>query len=118
MGELYKGREVTSYGIAVTNAGDGLSKAMKIKPRELNFGDRVMVVVECVVGKDGHAPAIKDDFFGPLKLTTSLKAEAAFFLDDARVEKQMEKHKAEIAKEREIEGQQSLEDDMDEDGDE
>jgi len=112
--ELYRGREVTAYGIKVTNAGDGLSKAMRIKPRDLEFGERVMVVLECVVGKDGHEPAIKDDYFGPLKLTNILKAEAAFFLDDKRVSAQMDKHKAQIAKEREIEGQQSLEDDMNE----
>jgi hypothetical protein len=115
MGEIYRGREVTGFGVKLTNAGDGLSQAMKIKPKDLQFGDRVMIVVEAVVAKDEHVPAINGDYFGPLKLNFSLKAEAAFFLDDKRVESQMEKHKAQLSREREIDGQQSLVKDMDED---
>jgi len=116
MGLVHKGREVTGYGIKVTNAGDGLSKSMKITPRELQMGDRGMIVIEYVVANAGdYEPAIKADYFGPLKEIMKLKAEAAFFLDDKRVAAQMDKHKAALAKEREIEGQQSLEDDMDKD---
>lgn len=116
MGASHKGREVIGFGVKVINVGDGLSKAMGVSPRDLNFGDRGMIVVEYVVASDEYDPAIKGDYYGPLSETIVLKGEAAFFLDDDRIAKKMEKHKSEVARAKEIEGQQSLEDDMKSDG--
>ncbi len=47
----FEGRTVTKTTIKVTNAGDGLSSAMKIEPQVLHQGDTVYIVLECVAGK-------------------------------------------------------------------
>lgn len=47
----FEGREVITARVAVTNAGDGLSAAMAVEPRELHCGDRVYLVIECDVTK-------------------------------------------------------------------
>lgn len=46
----FEGRDVIATKIAITNAGDGLSKALAIDPEELLIGDTVFVVLECTVG--------------------------------------------------------------------
>lgn len=56
----FETREVIGSTIAVTNAGDGLSKAMDIEPVELHIGDVVHVVLECEVAKVTHTVS-KDD---------------------------------------------------------
>lgn len=45
----FEGREVIGTKVAITNAGDGLSKALAIEPEELAHGTTVYVVLECVV---------------------------------------------------------------------
>jgi hypothetical protein len=47
----FDGREVIKSTIAVTNAGDGLSKAMGVDPSAMDLGDKVYVVLECEVAK-------------------------------------------------------------------
>jgi len=47
----FDGREVIKSTIAVTNAGDGLSKAMSVDPAAMDLGDKVYVVLECEVAK-------------------------------------------------------------------
>lgn len=47
----FEGHEVLSATIAITNAGDGLSKAMEVDPIEFEHGERVYVVLECEVAK-------------------------------------------------------------------
>jgi hypothetical protein len=55
----FDGKDVSSTTIAITNAGDGLSKALAIEPRVLHHGQKVYVVLECEVTKIGLTP-IKD----------------------------------------------------------
>lgn len=47
----FEGRDVHSATVAITNAGDGLSKAMKVEAIELHHGATVHVVLECEVAK-------------------------------------------------------------------
>lgn len=56
---MFEGRSVTKTTIAVRNAGDGLSAAMKVNPEALHQGDTVYVVLECKVGPVSFDP-IKD----------------------------------------------------------
>lgn len=56
----FDGRTVRSTTMRVTNAGDGLSKALQTAPQLLHFGDRVFIVMEAVVGPIGFDP-IDDD---------------------------------------------------------
>lgn len=50
----FEGRDVVGTRVAITNAGDGLSKAMTIEPRELHIGDTVFIVLEGEVTKVTH----------------------------------------------------------------
>lgn len=47
----FDGREVIKSTIAVTNAGDGLSKAMAVDPAKMDLHEKVYVVLECEVAK-------------------------------------------------------------------
>lgn len=55
----FEGRDVLGTTIAVTQAGDGLSKAMSVDPVEIPLGAIVHVVLECEVSKIRHEE-IKD----------------------------------------------------------
>ncbi len=50
LGEM-DGIDVLATSIAIRNAGDGLSKAMKIEPRVIHHDDTVYVVLECICSK-------------------------------------------------------------------
>ena len=56
----FDGRSVVRTTISVTNAGDGLSKALSIDPQEFHHGDVVYVVLECEVSKVTHVPIDKE----------------------------------------------------------
>lgn len=49
--QQFDGNEVIATTVAITNAGDGLSKALKVKPQEMHHGETVFVVLECEVSK-------------------------------------------------------------------
>ena len=51
MDHEFEGFPVLSMTIAVTQAGDGLSKAMSVRPDEMHLGDTVQVLLECEVSK-------------------------------------------------------------------
>lgn len=53
MGKLspFDGRDVRAATVSITNAGDGLSQAMKVDPVELHHADTVYVVLQCEVAK-------------------------------------------------------------------
>lgn len=55
----FEGKEVVLSTIAITGAGDGLSKAMSVAPQEFHHGQLVTVVVQCEVSKVTMVP-IKD----------------------------------------------------------
>lgn len=77
----FEGRKVTKTTIAVRNAGDGLSKAMKVDPQLLHQGDRVYVVLECDVDKVTFDPY--DD--GVCARIQNLNAGTATIIDGAVV---------------------------------
>jgi hypothetical protein len=106
----YKGHEIVGAAMKLTNAGDGLSKAMSLTPVDLDFGQRVHVVIEAVVTEHGLKPAIAGDLYGPLRVVSTLKAEAATIVENATVAKILDKHKAALNRAKEIEGQRSIED--------
>lgn len=45
----HDGKEIVGCAIKVTNAGDGLSKAMEVEPEIIRDGTRVFIVLEGVV---------------------------------------------------------------------
>lgn len=52
----FEGRDVLGAKVAITRAGDGLSKALAVDPQEWHVGDTVHVVIRCEVAKVGHQP--------------------------------------------------------------
>ena len=78
----FEGREVMRSTIAIRNAGDGLSEAMKFEPIELHQGQRVYVVLECDVSEVSF-PQIKDT--DALSRKHVLRAGAATLVDGAIV---------------------------------
>lgn len=75
----FDGREVVATTIALTNAGDGLSKAVATEPLELHHGEKCYVVFETDVKKVRFDQS-KDD---PSKLIRvhTLKAGVATIVD-------------------------------------
>lgn len=76
----FDGREVTAVGIKVTNAGDGLSDAMRVDPTEFRLGERVIVVLDTIVGRVEHT-ALDDVADGPVRRDHVLRAEGATIVD-------------------------------------
>jgi len=80
MAELgeFDGRDVLRTSIAVTNAGDGLSEAMKVDPQVLHLGEKVTVVLECEVAKIRHEPIRDTDALNRVQI---LRAGTATIID-------------------------------------
>lgn len=83
----FDGRDVLSAGIAVTNAGDGLSKALAVEPTEFHHGETVYVVMECEVTKVSHDPVKDTD---ALRRVHTLKAGNATIIDGELVAEALE----------------------------
>jgi hypothetical protein len=83
----FDGADVRSATIAVTNAGDGLSKAMKVEPEIFHLGDRVYVVLECEVSKISHVPI---DDGADLSRVHVLRAGNATIVDETLVREAIE----------------------------
>lgn len=77
----FDGRDVLRSTIAITNAGDGLSDAMKVDPKEWHHGETVIVVLECEVTKIGHVPFDGKDLDGPLSRVHTFKAGTATIVE-------------------------------------
>ena len=99
---VFDGAEVIKTSIAITNAGDGLSEALKVDPQSLHIGDTVHVVLECVVTKVSFV-AIKDAP-GRLARVHVLRAGGATMVDADLVEAHLDEQAERIlaAKEEEL----------------
>lgn len=73
--------------IAVTNAGDGLSQAMAVDPREMHHGQEVVLVLRGVVSKVSFAPVDPKDEDSALIRIHTIKAGDATILDEDGVKK-------------------------------
>lgn len=89
----YEGKDVRSTSVAITGAGDGLSKAMGVDPVELHHGQRVFVVLEAVVDKVRYDP-IKDT--EDLTRVHMLKAGIATIVDEGLVRDALDEQKRKI----------------------
>lgn len=56
----FEGREVRSASVAITGAGDGLSKELRIQPEALRIGQEVFYVLKGTVAHVDHKPIEKD----------------------------------------------------------
>lgn len=76
----FEGRPVQAVKAAITGAGDGLSKALAIEPREHRAGQDVYVVLKCKVGKIGHVPT--DDAADSFERVEQFKAKIVTIVDE------------------------------------
>lgn len=92
--EPFEGVEVTKTSIAITKAGDGLSKALKVKPQTFKLGQTVYVLMECEVEKIRHEENEGDT----LTRVHVLKAGTATMVTKKLAEEHIKAQKAEIEK--------------------
>lgn len=97
----FDGRQVIRTSIAVSNAGDGLSEALRIDPREFHHGEIVHVVLECTVDQVRFVPVDPKDPSGPLVRSHRLKAGTATVVDADLVREQIDRQRLRIEKARE-----------------
>lgn len=57
----FERRPVVRASVKITNAGDGLSEAMRLAPEALQLGDEVWFVIKGEVVRVAHESAPKDD---------------------------------------------------------
>lgn len=108
----FEGTDVSEATIKVTNAGDGLSKALEVEPEAYHEGDRIYVVLETKVAKVTFEP-IPDN--GTLRRVHTLRAGAGTVVDGELVRDMIQAQKAKIA---EAQGVHELDLDGEKEGDE
>lgn len=99
----FEGHNVVGTTIAVTNAGDGLSSALKVEPREYEHNETVHVVLECEVAKVRFDPS-KDDPDDLIRVHV-LRAGLATIVDEEQVRPMLAAQKKKLE---EAEGVQQL----------
>lgn len=70
----FDGKPVMQAGTKLRNAGDGLSKSMKIKPVVIHQGDEVYTLTKSVCTEISFEPIDKDDPSGPQRRVAILRA--------------------------------------------
>lgn len=78
----FEGSTVVGAQAAIRNAGDGLSKAMKLDAMKLKKGDRVVVVIQCDVMDIQHPAVDKEEPGGPCYRKHILRAGTVVVADD------------------------------------
>lgn len=89
----FDGKEVLSAGIAIRNAGDGLSEALSVEPQEFHHGEKVYVVLECEVDKVRFDPVKDSD---GLRRIHVFKAGTATIVDESIVSTQLDNQRRKI----------------------
>lgn len=89
----FEGKDVTSSTIRITNAGDGLSEAMKVDAQEFHQGERRYVVLECDVADVTFKPVDKDDPSGPQRRVHTFKAGTATIVEADLVQSLIEQQR-------------------------
>jgi hypothetical protein len=97
----FEGNEVAQTSVAIRNAGDGLSSALKVDPLELKIGDTDFVAVRCdVVALDFKPVKGAEDTLNRVHI---LRATDATLVDSDVVSKQIDaqRERINLARERE-----------------
>lgn len=87
--EDFAGLPVVEAGIEIPGAAGGLRDAMKIAPQEFNHGQRVAVVLDCIVQKVRFEPIDKDYPDGPQRRAHVFAVDAATMIDRDLVRQQL-----------------------------
>lgn len=90
----FENHEVVGTTISITNAGDGLSEAMKIDPVEWEHGEKVFVLLETEVAKVRFDPS-KDNSENLVRVHV-LKAGTATVMDAGKAKPMIAAQKKKI----------------------
>lgn len=85
----FDGRPVLQAGTKTRNAGDGLSKAMKVRPVLIHQGDVVYTLTKSVCTEISFEPIDKDDPQGPQRRVAVLRAGTQTIVDASIAEAQI-----------------------------
>lgn len=108
----WEGHEVTSAA-ASCNIGSGLKQAAKIEAHAYRTGEIVDIVVRTRVEDVTFRPSIKDDPEGPYTRIHKFVPLGAMPTSNTTVASLLDKHLTKVQQLREIPGQRSIEDDID-----
>jgi hypothetical protein len=98
----FEGEEVAKAAVRITNAGDGLSEALKVQPKALNMHDEVYYILRGEVSQVNHKTD-KDDLLTRLH---TIKASEITEVDPELAQKLLTEAAAELKrKQTEIDGQ-------------
>lgn len=86
----FEGSPVRQAGIEIPGAAGGLREAMKIDPQEFHKGERVFIVLECVVGKVRFDPIDKTAPDGDQRRVHVLDVEGATIVDESIVREHLD----------------------------
>jgi hypothetical protein len=107
----FEKQPVSQAAVKITNAGDGLSEAMRLAPDALELGEEVWVVLKGEVTRVAHQRGTKDDGLTLVRVHTVKASDVALVAKDA-VQELLHAEQDRIAKLREEEeGVQRLIDD-------
>lgn len=101
----FEGETVTAAKVRITNAGDGLSEALKVTPEALHRGDEVFYVLRGEVTQVNHAT--KDE---TIVRVHTVKADAITKVDGDLASKMLQEAAEELQRRKdEVDGQMRLE---------
>lgn len=83
--DSFDGKQVVGSEVRITKAGDGLSDALELNPKEYPHGSRVRVVLEGVVSQVNYRPPKKGDVDNTLVRVHTITTEAIAEALDASV---------------------------------
>lgn len=99
---VFEGEEVAKAAVRITNAGDGLSEALKVSPKALNMHDEVYYVLRGTCTQVNHKTD-KDDLLTRLH---TIKAEQITEIDASVAEKMLQSAAEELERKKtEMDGQ-------------
>lgn len=110
---MFEGLDVVGSSIEIPNAAGGLREALKVDPMELHHGDEFHVTFQCRVRKVRFDPVDKEDLGGPVHRVHVADAVIATVVDRELVGPALEAQAARIALAKEIEGQRTFNDELD-----
>jgi hypothetical protein len=112
----FEGLAVVGSSIEIPNAAGGLREALKVDPMELHLGDEFYVTFRCRVRRLRFDPVDKEELVGPVHRVHVSEAVVATVVSEDLVGPALEAQAKRIADAKEIEGQRSIDDELDDDG--
>lgn len=101
----FEGQDVADAAVKITNAGDGLSEALRVQPKALHMDDVVYYVLRGTVTQVNH----RSDKDGDLTRVHTVKADAITEVDEDTATKMLAASADALAKARaELDGQLML----------